>query len=261
MKKLGLLAISLSLTFFSFAEVVVLQGVYQGKDLYIKNPFAPDGVGFCVFEVLVNGEITSDEVNSSAFAVDLTLHDLEIGDPIEIVIRSKSDCSPRVINPEAIIPKSTFEVSDMKVTDEQSLTWTTSSEAGALPFVIEQFKWNKWVKLGEVMGEGDEGPNNYQFSVKLDAGENKFRIKQNDSDGTRYSERITVQSSSSAVVLAHTKVFDSIDFDRDTHYELFDEYGSLVAQGYGQKIATSELAKGQYYLNYGAIFGTVINKK
>ncbi|MFT5957541.1 MAG: hypothetical protein ACI87V_001425, partial [Flavobacteriales bacterium] len=31
----------------SNAGVFVYNGVYQGKDLYVKNPFAGDGVGFC----------------------------------------------------------------------------------------------------------------------------------------------------------------------------------------------------------------------
>ncbi|MGB0425196.1 MAG: hypothetical protein ACPGED_12770, partial [Flavobacteriales bacterium] len=66
------------------ADVTVLSGVYQGKDLYVKNPFSADGVGFCVFEVLVNGEVTSDEVNSSAFAIDLSVFGLKQGDAVEV---------------------------------------------------------------------------------------------------------------------------------------------------------------------------------
>ncbi len=34
----------------ALAEVYVFTGVYQGKDLYVKNPFSPDGVGFCVLK-------------------------------------------------------------------------------------------------------------------------------------------------------------------------------------------------------------------
>ena len=31
--------------------VIVLEGHYQGKNLYVQNPFAGSGVGFCTFEV------------------------------------------------------------------------------------------------------------------------------------------------------------------------------------------------------------------
>jgi len=51
----------------SKAGVIVLEGNYQGKNLYVQNPFAGSGVGFCVSEVIINGEVSTDEINSSAF--------------------------------------------------------------------------------------------------------------------------------------------------------------------------------------------------
>ena len=36
--------------------VIILEGNYQGKNLYIQNPFGSGGVGFCVTEVKVNGK-------------------------------------------------------------------------------------------------------------------------------------------------------------------------------------------------------------
>ena len=38
------------------AGVLIAEGNYQGKDLYVQNPFLDSGVGFCVFEVMVNGD-------------------------------------------------------------------------------------------------------------------------------------------------------------------------------------------------------------
>ena len=48
------------------AGVIVLEGNYQGKNLFIQNPFSEAGVGFCIFEVTVNDQIATDEINSSA---------------------------------------------------------------------------------------------------------------------------------------------------------------------------------------------------
>jgi hypothetical protein len=45
------------------AGVIVLEGNYQGKNLFIQNPFSEAGVGFCVFEVTVNDQIATDEIN------------------------------------------------------------------------------------------------------------------------------------------------------------------------------------------------------
>ena len=36
------------------ASTVILEGNYQGKNLFVQNPFAGSGVGFCTFEVTIN---------------------------------------------------------------------------------------------------------------------------------------------------------------------------------------------------------------
>lgn len=77
MKKLGLLASALFFTATSsFAGVVILEGQYQQKNIYVSNSIASAGVGFCTYEVRVNGNVTTDELNSSAFEIDLTMHGL-----------------------------------------------------------------------------------------------------------------------------------------------------------------------------------------
>ena len=50
----------------AFSQEIVLEGTFQGDNLFVKNPFAPSGVGFCVYEVNVNGLTSTDEINSSA---------------------------------------------------------------------------------------------------------------------------------------------------------------------------------------------------
>ena len=106
-------------------NVIILEGNYQGKNLYVQNPFGSGGVGFCVTEVLVNGNITTDEVNSSAFEIDFKPHKLAIGDKVEIKIKHKENCKPKVLNPEVLKPKSTFEVISMTIekdgTDRKSV--------------------------------------------------------------------------------------------------------------------------------------------
>ena len=43
------------------------------------NETNPDGVGFCCYEVRVNGQLTADEVNSHAFEVDLRSQGIVFG--------------------------------------------------------------------------------------------------------------------------------------------------------------------------------------
>lgn len=245
----------------SVAQTIALEGIYQGKDLYIKNPFADNGVGFCVYEVDVNGELTRDEINSSAFAIDFNILGLQVGDRVEVMIRHKKGCTPIVLNPEAIKPHSTFNIKNIEVKNN-ILTWTTTGESGSLPFVVEQFRWNKWVKDGEVQGKGTSGEHVYEFKLTPYSGENKIRVKQVDfSRKPRYSEAVTYNPNLAPVTFAPKKPVDNITFSRPTKYEIFDLYGELVKTGYGSSIDISNLEKGEYYLNYDNSFGETFRKK
>src|SRR5687767_358583 len=155
----------------SFSQgVIVLEGNYQGKPLYVQNPFGPGGVGFCVTEVKVNGNITTDETNSSAFEIDLKSQKLNPGEKVEVRILHKEGCKPKVLNPEVLKPRSTFEVVSMSADKDGTFKWSTRSETGKLAFVVEQFRWNKWVKVGEVEGKGTPSSNEYTFKVAPHSG-------------------------------------------------------------------------------------------
>jgi hypothetical protein len=134
----SILILSLILSNKGFAQggVIILEGNYQGKNLYVQNPFGSGGVGFCVTEVLVNGNITTDETNSSAFEIDFKPHKLAIGEKVEIKIKHKDDCKPKVLNPEVLKPKSTFEVISMSVDKDGTIKWSTKSETGKLSSAV-----------------------------------------------------------------------------------------------------------------------------
>ena len=146
----------LCLTAVSFSQGnetnIVLDGHYQGKNLYVQNPFSGSGVGFCVIAVYVNEDVTTDQVNSSAFEIDFSNTDLKTGDPVSVKILHKLDCNPKVLNPEVLRPKSTFENESITIENNQVLKWNTTNEQGELTYIVEQYRWNKWVKVGEVDG-------------------------------------------------------------------------------------------------------------
>jgi hypothetical protein len=254
MKKLFFLTILTCVYSISpvIAGVLVLEGNFQGKNLYVKNPLAVSGVGFCIFEVTVNGQVTTDETNSSAFEIDFAPFQLNIGDPVVVKIKHKDDCKPSVLNPEVLKPKSTFEMVSIKVEKDGTLNWTTKNETGKLPFVIEQYRWNKWVKVAEVEGKGTPGTTEYSAKVVPHSGENKFRIKQTDfTSKPRYSDEVKLRSLSPEVTFSpQPKVDKEILFSAETMYEIFDSYGVVVKKGYGSKVDVSSLKKGEYYINY-----------
>ncbi len=244
----------------AFAADLELEGTFQGENLYVKNPFASTGVGFCVYEVTVNGVTTTDEINSSAFEVDFAVFQFKPGDPVRVNIRYKEGCKPSIINPEVIAPRATFKTADILVNNDE-LSWTTTNEAGSLRFVIEQFRWNKWVKVGEVQGAGTPGAHNYNFKIRLHSGENRFRVKQTDyRNQQQYSPEVTVVSNKPPVVLVTEKPGDEIIFSAATLFEIYDSYGRIVFKGYGEKAGMKGLNSGTYYLNYDNTM-TRINKR
>jgi len=234
------------------SSTIILEGNYQGKNLFVQNPFAGSGVGFCTFEVTINDQVTTDEINSSAFEIDFTAFQLEIGAKVVVKIRHGDDCKPKVLNPEVLKPKSTFDIILMKIDDSGVLNWSTNNETGRLPYIIEQFRWNKWVKVGEEEGQGQKANNAYTFKITPHSGENKFRVKQVDySRRPRYSSSVKYTDRTIApVTFAPQKVKDNIMFSAETMYEIYDAYGNIVKKGFGSKLDVTNLKRGTYYINF-----------
>ncbi|MDP1802089.1 MAG: T9SS type A sorting domain-containing protein [Bacteroidota bacterium] len=249
--------------------VIILEGNYQGKNLYVQNPFGSGGVGFCVTEVKVNGNITTDEIPSSAFEIDMKPHKLNIGDKVEVKIFHKEDCKPKVLNPEVLKPKSTYEVVSMTADKDGNIKWTTKSETGKLAFAVEQYRWNKWVKVGEVDGVGTPTSNEYSFKVVPHSGKNQVRVRQTDYSGQpRLSKPTEYMSEVPEIEYAPMKASKEITFFQkgksdkqiETMYEIYDQYGNIVKKGFGSKLDVSNLPKGGYFLNFDNKMGEFVKK-
>jgi hypothetical protein len=247
----------------AFAGTVVVEGHYQGKNLFVQNPFSEAGVGFCVYEVTVNDLIATDEINSSAFEIDLGVYNLKLGAAVSVKVKHKDGCSPTILNPEVLRPKSTFDIVSQSVSNDGTYKWIATNETGELMYVVEQKRWNKWVKCGEVMGLGTPGEHSYEFKVTAHSGENTFRVKQVDSTKRpRYSEAVKFTDTSIApVTFTPTKPSKEIVFSRATLYEIFDQYGNIVKRGYADKVDVSTMKKDLYYLNYDVKMGETFIKK
>jgi hypothetical protein len=225
-------------------------GKFQNKNIYVQNAYGGSGVGFCAVEVKVNGNITTDEVNSSSFEIDLMALQLKYGDKVTIEIVHKDFCKPFVLNAEDLKPRPTYEVITMNVSQTGILRWSTNKESGPLPYVIEQFKWNKWVAIGTVDGLGTAEVHEYAFKVALHSGENKFRVKQVGLGSLpKISSAVIINSAIEKPNYALTKDYDALQFTAETFYEIYDDY-QLIKKGYGKEVKLDNMKKGKYYLCY-----------
>jgi hypothetical protein len=245
----------------ALAEVIIISGIYQGKDLYVRNPLTADSAGYCVYEVLVNGVVTADQLNSASFAVDLAIWKLNPGDALEIVLRCKENCEVKVLNPEVIYPNSTFEITSLTVSATGGMEWTTEKESAPLTFVIEQFRWNKWNKVGEIKGKGIIESTRYNYSVNLHSGLNTFRVYQMDYKGQHTSDEYKIESTTPEVKIKSLKVSNAIEFSSITDYEIVSEFGTLITSGRGSSVDSSKYVKGKYYVNYDNKVGAIVEKK
>jgi hypothetical protein len=233
------------------AGSIVLEGRYQQRNIYVVNPVAEAGVGFCVYEVTVNGEISTDEINSQAFEVDLSIYGFKLGDAVTVVLKYKEGCEPRILNPGALEPQPSFECASISCNSSGLLTWETTSEVGKLPYIIQQFKWNKWVSVGEVPGNGTSVRNTYQFQVSLTTGLNKFRVVQKSYEGNlRKSPVAEVTSTMPAVTYSYNRKIRNIEFSTETAYELYNVFGQIIKRGYGKTADVSSIPKAEYYLSF-----------
>jgi hypothetical protein len=255
MKEFFIVLVSLLMTFMSFGSLSI-EGTYQGKNLYVSNPMDDEGFGYCATKVTVNGDIMPGGTNSGAFEIDFSIFNIAIGEPVFIVIEHNDGCKPKILNPEVLLPRSTFNVVEINVTSAGKLTWTTTDEQGKLPYIIEQYRWNKWVTVGEVQGKGTTGKNAYEFQITPHSGENTVRVVQVDHSGTkRSSKEVKFTSTLPAVTKSPAKVKDIINFSADgkaveTRYEIYDAYGNIVKKGVGSSVNCENLLRGVYYINF-----------
>jgi len=249
----------------SYSEnTIELDGIYQGENIFVLNPFASIGVGFCIYEVTVNEQIATDEINSSAFEIDLTVFNLALGDKVKIVIKHKNDCTPTIVNPEVLKPKATFETQSISVSKDGTLKWITTGERGEIPFIIEQFKWNKWIKVGTIDGKGTIDENTYTYKVEFNTGLNKFRVKQIDNTTKpKYSSEATYNNLAAKITFVPgngKKATDKITFSAKTSYEIYDYFGTLKLKGKDIFVDITTLPNGNYFINYDNVTETFEKK-
>lgn len=217
------------------------------------NETNPDGVGFCCFEVRVNGQETTDQVNSHVFEIDLRSQGISLGKGVAIRLLHRPGCIPRILNPEVITPSPGFERVEFVANPNGEVSWVTSEERGRMPFVLQQFKWGKWVDGVRIDGLGGPEKRHYYVQFKPVRGENILRLTHLAADGAlevKGEARFT--SNATAVRFDYDHKTQTIAFSEEIQYEVVNAFGTVVLQGHGTDVILSYLARGEYIVNCGA---------
>lgn len=243
----------LLLPLFLISEVLIsaeitLSGVYQGKNIYVQNPFSgTNNKDFCTIEVFLNNSKVLSNIQSSAYEIDLSHH--KLNDPISIKIIHKEDCKPKVLNSQVLKSTSSFNFNSVVVTAEH-LSWATKGEKPNGKMVVEHFINNSWMILKELKGKESPIMCNYEIPVFHNSGINKFRIKYVEGDGqVFYSQVAEFNSTLPPVDFFPKRVTDKIYLTRESDYELLDAYGNSKHKARGKEIEMKTYPAGVYYIN------------
>jgi len=224
-----------------------LTGEYQGKDLYVQNPLSNDKLNFCTREVYVNDQIVITSPKTSAFAIDLS--DMRPGDPILIKIVHKEGCVPKIINPQVIRSKSSFQYLNTSA-DAISINWVTRGELSDGKFIVEHYQNKNWVAQHAVAGKGSFETNQYSVIPMHHTAENKYRIKYVQNDGKTFFSRIfEYYNDVDPVSFYPALVTDKITLSRESDYAVVDSYGNQVVKGRATEIQLKNLSSGLYFLH------------
>ncbi len=226
---------------------IEINGTYAGKNLFGKNPLRKNGKDLCISKIVVNGIGVTDKIDVAEFKLNLAVYNFKIGDKVKIEIFHSDECGWNDIRLDSGI-KSAAVIASLEGMDSGTIYWTAKNEESKLTFAIEQYRWDKWVKVGEVDGAGTPGQNRYSFFLYPHSGKNKVRLLQiND---FYMSDTVSFLSKTAPVKFKMDKTSKEIQFTAETMYEIWDSYGKLVKKGWGSKVSCANLPKDNYSLNY-----------
>lgn len=246
---------------FSTTDNITLSGNYFGKNLIVINPLL--GESFSVQSVYVNNKLSSDEIASSVFEIDFAALGISIGAEVSVTIEfNAAGPKPTIYNPEVLKSESNFSFTRAIIDKKTNkITWAIAGSPGEEPFEVEQYRWDKWVRIGTVLPRDSFSINEYNCAFVAHSGKNLFRVKLIDSNGnTVYSPSIKYQSKTPEVMLANNKVSERIEMSDETMYQLYDEKGNLLLYGTASFVDVIGLEKGTYWLNFDNKTQEIIKK-
>lgn len=125
--------------------------------------------------------------------------------------------------------------------------WTVENTTTKIPFTIEHYKWDKWVKVGEMKADsGTTGQ--FGYGIWQHKGENKVRVYQ--AGQTCPAKIITWVAAIKEVKVSIDKKHKKIKFNRYTMFEVFDLSGKLIDKGAAKNILYKNTPSGTYILYF-----------
>lgn len=227
---------------------LVLSGAYQGKDVYVQNPFDRSTSAFCTQSVYVNDRKVFDQPKVSAYKIDLS--HLELNDLVIIRIVHSEGCKPRIVNPHVLKKKSGGFAFLSSEADHNSLSWSSEGETGQGKYYVEQKTLETdWSFIDTLADRGSGKQNIYTIPAPHQKGENSYRVSYRDEDNNiNYTVEMAFTKSDKITFYPEIATTTLTLSDTAT-YIITDFFGKEVKKGEGIEIFVNDLKPGEYYLN------------
>ncbi|HNP19047.1 MAG TPA: hypothetical protein PKL31_11470 [Fulvivirga sp.] len=233
---------------YSLAGEIVLTGSYQGKDIFVQNPFNKASDAFCTESVFVNDRQLYDHPNVSAYKIDLSF--LNMGDLVVIRITYSDGCKPTIVNSQVLKAPQSFQFLTAQA-DNNSITWTTRGEIpGGVYYTEHQWKNKDWAVVDTIRGKGSFEINKYAVPPAHLKGENNYRIRYDSFDQKTYYSMEFLYTAADTYITFYPHIASSqLVLSDSTDYVITDFYGKVVKKGSGRDILLLGLKPGKYFLN------------
>ena len=244
----------------AWAQETALSGVYQGHNLYIRNPYIAETDKFCIESVSINKrEVVDIDLRLSAIQIDFQKIDLYA--PVLVKIQHGDSCKPRFINPEAILFHSNFKFDSLEITDSL-ITWHTKGDKRAGLYTVEKLQDEYWEEVSTIRSKGEFEGADYVYFPLYDEGGNKYRIKYSIPEEGRflYSEELELFHFNEPITFSPKSVTDKLTLSRHSDFEILDADGKTILSGSGRVIPLRRLKKGDYTIYLEGYTDTFIKK-
>lgn len=248
-RKYGVLLclLTISLTIPLFGQELQVTGVYQGKSIFVQNPLFVERSESCVTRITVNNVPLRLDYKSSALEVSFIEKELYV--PVTVVIRHQPDCTPKILNEDAIRFHSAFSFTQLSLNDT-ALYWKTKGERMNSKFTVEKLFFDGWEYDQELASEGKFEGGEYAVFPDLKEGVNKFRIKYEVPSADRYlfSEELEHVYYPEPIRIFPLTVTRTLNISRVADYEISTPEGYTILTGRGKVIELERLRRGEYFI-------------
>ena len=138
------------------------------------------------------------------------------------------------------------------------LSWTATENSLKVTYVVQQFRWNKWVNWDTIEGKSKGDTTKYSANIAkyFHSNENVFRVNPKvkekviaNSQNVKHLEK-NLDIQLPRLVYYNKNAPMDVTFNKPTWFEVYNKFGTLLIHGYGISFSRKGFPRDVYYVNY-----------